>query len=195
MCVPNMISNAYFMSKCLNPLFPSMFFLHTQDALGDPARALIELNKMMKYDKDTYEPIVSLTGLGQVPGLIHLGRGGSRGSITAMGPGASVPRADEKILKESPRNKAKRLGLPYKDPAGEGEEEGEDDEEGEEEEGNDNDPSGYNTPKKGPWKIAQTSPTNNKKVKFSAAKYSALQVGSAYCTVLLSLLCSCATHA
>ena len=167
-----------------------MFFLHTQDALGDPARALIELNKMMKHDKYKYEPIVSLTGLGQVPGLIELGRGGSRGSITAMGPGASVPRADEKILKESPRNKAKRLGLPYKDPAGEGEEEGED-----EEEGNGNDPSGYNTPKKGPWKIAQTSPTNNKKVKFSAAKYSALQVGSAYCTVLLSLLCACAMYA
>jgi len=150
----------------------------------------------MKHDKYKYEPIVSLAGHGQVRGLIDLGRGGGRGSITASGLGASVPRADEKILKESPRNKAKRLGLPYKDPAGEGEEgeeeEGEEDEE-EEGNGNGNDPSGYTTPKKGPWKIAQTSPTNNKKVKFSAAKYSALQVGGDYRTV--SLLCACATCA
>ena len=72
---------------------------------------------MIKHDKYKYDPIVSLTGLNDIErsnDLIVTETG--RQNLNKSGAYTSPPRPNEKILKESPRNRAKRLGLPYPDP-------------------------------------------------------------------------------
>jgi len=176
-----------------------------KDALGDPTRALIEINKMIKHDKYTYEPFIDLNGTTRRAGAgnLPLHNMASIGDISRL---PSPARADEKILKESPLSKERRLermGLSKKgeekekDKDNDGKVKGKGKGKGNgkgtgknyddlndstddyaEEENNDDDgrySEGYSAPSRGPWKTAHASPTNSKKVKFSAAKYSALQ--------------------
>ena len=128
-----------------------------KDALADPARAVLEINHMIKHDKYAYEPLELSDGDGRVP-LLDLGR-----RVALIGAPKKLP-PKEKILKESPRRTAEEYRAMER--GGSRREEVENEEE--------EDINIYQTPTKGPWKIAMSSPSN-KRVTFSATKYSTLR--------------------
>ena len=151
-----------------------------KDFVGDRSRALIETNRMMKFDKSTYnyQPL-SFADLPPLPREFMAEFGGSNNSGSSSSSKGGKDKGKKGKRRKSPEKKENILST---DEPRYGEGEGDSDSESEEDDGSGSDGSGsgsgseragrgYATPVR-PWAANSAIPSSStKKVTFSAVKY------------------------